>query len=86
MTVLERLDMNVGRVLFHRLGEDRIDEANDRRVIVAVEEILLGEILREMRQVGLLIEALDRLHGFLAALVGALQEHDRIRLPRRARA
>ena len=67
--------MNIRSVFLHRLGEDRIDEADDRRVIVAVEQILLGKILREMRQVGLLIEAFDGLHRFLAAFIGALQEH-----------
>ncbi len=51
--VLERLDVDVGGVLADRLGQQRIDQADDRRVIVALEQIgLLGQILRQVRQIG----------------------------------
>src|ERR1700722_15774938 len=41
--VLEGLDVDVGGVLLHRLGEDRVDQADDRGVVLAVEKVgLLG--------------------------------------------
>ena len=45
--VLERLDVDVGGVLAHRLGQHGIDQADDRRVVVALEQVgLLGQLLR----------------------------------------
>ena len=74
-SILKRLDVDVGGVFLHRLGEDRVDEADDRRVVLALEEIgLLRQHLRQVRKVGGLIETLDRLHGLGAALVGLAQE------------
>ena len=67
--VLERLDVDVGRVLLHRLREHRVDEPDDRRVVVAVEQVrLLRQILREVGEVGAFIEAFDGLHGVLSRL------------------
>src|SRR5690606_35512095 len=40
----ERLDMDVRGVLPHRFGEQRVDQADDRRVVVAVEQVFrLGQ-------------------------------------------
>src|SRR6185436_12150192 len=62
--VLERLDVNIGRVVLHRLGEDRVDQLDDRRLIVAFEQVgLLRQILREVREVGFVIHAADHLLG-----------------------
>ena len=55
--VLERLDVDVGGVLLDRLGEHGVDQADDRRIVVAVEQVgLLGQFLRQMRQVGGVVE------------------------------
>ena len=59
--VLERLDVDVGGVLAHRLRQQRIDQADDRRVVVALEQVgLLGQFLRQVREVGVAFEALDQ--------------------------
>ena len=51
-----------------------IDEANDRRIVVAFEQIgRLLQFLRDLRQIDLAIEAVSHLHGLVAAsLVGFL--------------
>ncbi len=55
--VLERLDVDVRGVLLHRLGQHRIDQADDRRIVVALEQIgLLGQFLRQVRQIGGVLE------------------------------
>src|SRR5262249_52029796 len=47
--VLERLDVDVGGVFLDRLGENGIDQPDDRRIVLAVEKIgLLGQILRQV--------------------------------------
>ena len=73
--VLERLDVDVGRVLLDRLREHRIDEANDRRVVFALEQVgLLGQVLREVRKVGRLFHAFGRFHGVVAGFIGLAQQ------------
>ena len=37
--VLERLDMDVRGVFLHRLGEHRVDEPDDRRVVVGFQQV-----------------------------------------------
>jgi len=45
-TVLERFDMDVRGVVAHRLGQQGVDEADDRRSILALEQVsLLGQVL-----------------------------------------
>ena len=73
--VLERLDVNVGGILLDRLGEHRVDQANDRRVVLAVEQVrLLGQLLSEVREIGGVVEPLDCLHRVRARLVGLAQQ------------
>ena len=51
--VLERLDVDVRGVFLHRLGEHGIDQADDGRVVFALEQVgLFGQVLRQVRQVG----------------------------------
>ena len=79
--VLERLDVDVGGVLLDRLGEHRVDQADDRRIVVALEQVrLLGQVLRQVRQIGGVLE--PDLHGFAAAFVGLAQQL--VELPRSA--
>ena len=72
--ILERLDVDVGGVLAHRLREQRVDQADDRRIVLALEQVgLLGQVLRQVRQIGGVLEA--ELHRIVAAaLVGLAQQ------------
>ena len=73
--VLERLDVDVGGVFLHRLREHGVDEPDDRRVVFALEQVgLLGQILREMREVGGFFDAVGGLHGVVAGFVGLAQQ------------
>jgi hypothetical protein len=67
--------VDVGRVFLHRLSEDGIDETNDGRIVFAFEQVgLLGQVLRKMRKVGGLLDALGGFHGVVASLVGLAQQ------------
>ena len=45
-------------------GQHRVDQPDDRRVVVALQQVRgLGQVLGEMRQVGVVVQALDHLHG-----------------------
>ena len=67
--VLERLDVDVRGVFLHRLREHGVDEADDRRVVFALEQVrLLGQLLRQMREVG---GFLDARRGFACASLPA---------------
>ena len=73
--VLERLDVDVGRVFLHRLREHGVDEADDRRVVFALEQVgLFGQVLREVREVGGFLDAFGGLHGVVAGFVGLAQQ------------
>ena len=74
--VLERLDVDVGGVLLDRLRQQRIDQADDRRVVVALEQVgRLGQLLGECGEVGVVLEPAHRLHRRAgAALVGLAQQ------------
>jgi hypothetical protein len=53
----ERLDVDVRGAAAQRLGEQCIDQADDRRAILAVEQVLdLGNFLQQPRQVHVLRE------------------------------
>ena len=81
--VLERLDVDVGGVFLHRLREHGVDQADDRRVVLALEQVrLLGQVLREVGEVGGVVEAFGGLHGTRARLVGAGAASRRRRAPR----
>jgi hypothetical protein len=66
--ILERFDVNVGRVVLDRLREDGIDQLDDRRLVIALQQVgRFGQILREMREVGVVFHAADHLHGRVGA-------------------
>ncbi len=53
----ERLDMDVGSALAQRLGQQRIDQADQRRVVPRIEQILDSRyLLQQPRQVDVLRE------------------------------
>ena len=55
--VLERLDVDVGRVVLDRLRQDRVDQLDDRRLVVAFEQVGgFGQVLREVGEVGVVLE------------------------------
>ena len=73
--VLERLDVDVRGVFLDRLREHRVDQPDDRRVVLALEQVgLFGQILREVREVGGFFDACGRLHRVVAGLVGLAQQ------------
>ena len=68
--------MHVGRVLLDRFREHGIDEANDRRVVVALEQVRrLLQLLGNLREVELFVEPVHHRGGIGAVLlVGLLQQ------------
>ena len=50
--LLLRLDVDVARALLHRLEEERVDPADDRRLVVGVEDVARG-LLVDARVVAL---------------------------------
>ena len=74
--VLVGFDVHVRGAVFHGFGQYGVDEADDGRVIVAFEQVGgLLQLLRDLQQIHVLVEAADHLHGLVAALfVGLLQE------------
>ena len=68
--------MNVRGVVFDRFGQDGIDETNDRRVVVAFQQVgRFLQFLRDLRQVHFVIEPADHLHRIAIALfIGLLQQ------------
>ena len=56
--------MDIGCVVLDRLRQDGVDELDDRRLIVAFEQVRrLGKILSQMRQISVVFHATDHLHG-----------------------
>ena len=86
--VLERLDVNVGGVVLDRLRQDRVDQLDDRRLVVAFQQVGgLRQILREVGEVGVVLHAADHLHGRVrAAFVLRVATADRRLRCRRAAA
>jgi hypothetical protein len=74
--VLEGLDVDVRGVFLDGLGQHGVDQADDRRVVLALQQVGgLGQALRQAREVGLALDALDDLAGLAAAaLVGLAQQ------------
>ena len=67
--------MDVGSAVAHRLGEEGVDEAHDRGVVLALHQVAgLRQILRQFRQVEVLVEIVHDVHGLRhAAFVGAVK-------------
>jgi len=56
--------MDVGGTVARSLGEQRIDHADDRRVILGLEQILdLGDVLQQPRQVEVAFDFVDHRGG-----------------------
>ena len=56
--------MDIRRVFLDRLGQQRVDQADDRRLVVAFQEVGgFGNVLRQVREVGIVVQALQHLHG-----------------------
>ncbi len=88
---LERLDVDVGGAVAQRLREQRIDQADDRRIVLAFEQILdLGNFLQQPRQiqvlrqivgqrgragVGAVVQRGDQLVELLGADAARVQRH-----------
>ena len=68
--------MHVRCVFLDGFGQYCIDEANDWCVVIALQEIgWLREVLCNLQQVDVFIEATDHLHRDVAALfIGLLQD------------
>ncbi len=67
-TILVRLDVNVGRIFLDGFRQHRIDEADDGRIVVALEQIGRLEFLCNLCQVELVVESAHHFHGLVAAL------------------
>ena len=60
---LEGLDVDVARAVLHRLEEQRVDEADDRRLVARLEQVArLLELGRDQVE-ALLVEPGDELGG-----------------------
>ena len=68
---LVRLDVDVAGALAHRLRQQRVEHADDRRVVGGLQQILdLRQLLHQARQVGLAFDLADDGGGGGAAAVG----------------
>ena len=66
----EHLDVHVGRALAQRLREERVDEADDRRVVLGVEEVgHFRQPVGEALEVDVLADVVDQLSAPPASLV-----------------
>ena len=72
---LERLDVDVGRILAQRLRQERIDQADDRRVVLAFQQVgHLGDVLRQLPQIHPLLHVVDQIGRLVfAARIGLRQ-------------
>ncbi len=85
--ILEGLDMDIRGVLLDRFGQQRVDQADDRRLVLGFQQVFrFGQRLGHRHQVGILTKAFDELHGIVGrALVtvaqprskGVVIQHDR---------
>ena len=74
---LERLDVDVGGAVAQRLREQRIDQADERRVVLAFEQILdLGDFLQQPRQIEVLREVVGKRGR--AGVRGVVQRGDQL--------
>ena len=72
---LFRLDVDVARALLHRLEEERVDPADDRRLVVGVEDVARRLLVDDSRRrsrarrspASRLVDAVDRVLDLIAA-------------------
>ena len=68
--IFEGFDMNIRGVFLDRLGQQGIDEADDRRIILTFQQVFrLGKLLGDAEQVHALAEITHHLHGFAGILL-----------------
>ena len=74
--VLVRLDVDVRGIFLDGLRQERIDQPDDGRFIVALEQVgRLRNVLGQVREIGVVVEPLEHLHGGARArLIGDAQE------------
>ncbi len=73
--VLVGLDVDVGGVFLDGLGQHRVDETDDRRIVLALEQVgRLGKPLGQAGEVGLTLDALDNGARLAAAALVGLGE------------
>jgi len=74
--VLVGLDVDVGGVFLDGLREQRVDQADDGRLVLAFQQVRrLGNVLRQVGEIGLLLEPAHGVHcGARARLVGLPQQ------------
>ena len=73
---LEGLDVDVGRLFLDRLAQHGVDEADDRGIVIGVEQVLaLGQLFGQGEEVHLVAEILHLLArlGGVALIVGHQQ-------------
>ena len=74
-TILERFDVNIARAFFHRLGENGVDESNDRRVVFRFEQILrFGQFVGERFQIEVVVEICNHGARIVALFVQRAQQ------------
>ncbi len=73
--ILVWLDVDVGRAFLDRLGEQRVDEADDRRIVVGFEQILrFGQLVGQRGQVEPLVQIGNHRARIVALLVQLAQQ------------
>ena len=67
--------MDIGGVFLHRLRQQRVDEPDDGRFVVAFEQIRgLWNVLGQVGEIGVVVQSFQHLHGGArAGLVGNSQ-------------
>src|SRR3569623_1273258 len=70
------LDADVRGILFHGLGEQGVDEPDDGRVVLALEQVLrLGQGLRDAREIHVIVaEIAHDVHGLARAMLIGLAQ------------
>ncbi len=73
--ILVRLDMDVGRAFLDRFGQQRVDQADDRRVVLAFEQVFrFRQFIGERLQIDALVEIADHRARVVALFVEIAQQ------------
>ena len=73
--VLVRLDVDVGRAFLDRLGQQRVDQSDDRRVVVAFEQVVgFGQFVGDRFEIHALVEIGHHRARVVALLVQIAQQ------------
>ncbi len=72
--LLEGFQVNVGGVLLDRFAENRVDQADDRRVVLLFQQVLgFRHLIGQRRQIETAADVLGQLHGCGVMLIGRPQ-------------